>query len=384
MVAKTPAYVQMELLVADSSCSPSLQELVPPERIRCRVERFRYSKSDVWKEPSSSSYIMVVLPGDQTGDPEKPPQVFRPGYGDRICCEGILLLPEKPLVPGAFDYGKYLRRTGIDYLLRAKAVCMKNDAGKLPFSSAWLRKLLDVRDRLIHETVGKIQNASIRQMAVGILFGFRGGLSRETRESFLQSGTIHILSVSGTHVGIFGLWMLLLFRFLPYRCRWMPALAATGIYTICTGMHEPAVRAFVMYGVFLLVSAGLLRTNAWNTLCLAAVLILLWHPESFYTAGFQYSFLTVGVLLCTGKTAWKISSFLWDRPAAAYVPQRYVRRKTMSFQTRLWGKRIFCSLLFCAAAFIANTALGIFYQGFCPLGSVPANFVLIPLASWVF
>lgn len=259
-----PCLIQAELQVIDSASSSRLTDLTPPNRILCRVLRFRFTEQDSWKDCRHSRILLRLSEkGKNTG------KIQSLGYGDKIRVEGMITQAEKPLIPGAFDYGNYLKLNDIDFLFYAD-LCDKMQNG-----DGWKRKLFDCRDELIRRTVTYIPNLENRNMAMGILFGFRGGLLSQTKESFLKSGTIHILTVSGTHVGIFGLLMLLIFRFLPFSIRWVPALCFTGLYTCCTGLDEPAVRALLMYGVLLVHRTALYRTDPRNTLCLAAVILLL-------------------------------------------------------------------------------------------------------------
>ena len=283
-----PGYVQAELQAADFASSSILTNLTAPNRVLCRVKRFRFSDGDHWKT-CKNSYVLLQLSGNAKQN------ALRLGYGDEILAKGIMSFPEKPLIPGTFDYGNYLKLNDIDYIFRIDEMQVIRQGNSLK------RKLFDIRDHVLARTVGRIRDQENRDMAMGILFGFRSGLSGDTKESFLKSGTIHILSVSGTHVGIFGLLMLLVFRFLPFSVRWIPALLFTGLYACCTGLNDPAVRAFLMYAVLLLHRGALLRTDVRNTLCFAAVILLLREPDSLFTAGFQYSFTTV-IFLITNET----------------------------------------------------------------------------------
>lgn len=143
-----------------------------------------------------------------------------------------------------------------------------------------------------------------------IVTGERSGLSKEIRDSFNRAGIAHILSISGTH---FGLLATLIFFVIRSSISILPAyilrrltiyITPSGLaallslpilvfYLLLSGGSIPAVRSFIMIGLFLL---GLLlsKKGYWlNSLLFAAFLILLWDPSSIRDISFQLSFLAV-------------------------------------------------------------------------------------------
>ena len=135
-------------------------------------------------------------------------------------------------------------------------------------------------------------------------------LDRGLRDAFNTTGLTHILSISGTHFGLlsvlwFGIFRLII-KALPYRILQRftiyltPSQAAAllclpimVVYLLLSGASIPAVRSFLMIGLFLL---GLLigRRGFWlNSLLFAATLIVIWEPEAILSLSFQLSFLAV-------------------------------------------------------------------------------------------
>lgn len=147
-------------------------------------------------------------------------------------------------------------------------------------------------------------------LLAAVTIGERGSLGEDLREAFNRSGLAHMLSISGTHFGMFSVFLfgliLFLVKRLPYRLllhltmyvspRQTAAILSLPFMVLYLGLSGgsiPAVRAFVMIGLFLV---GLLagRQGAWlNSLLFAAFLLVLWDPGVLLSLSFQLSFLAV-------------------------------------------------------------------------------------------
>jgi competence protein ComEC len=143
-----------------------------------------------------------------------------------------------------------------------------------------------------------------------ITTGQMSTMDEELRNSFNATGLAHILSISGTHFGLFSVLLFSIFRFFikafPYRILQRitifltPSQAAALLcfpfmlaYLGLSGASTPAVRSFIMISLFLL---GLLigRKGFWlNSLLFAAFVIVAWQPKVIFNLSFQLSFLAV-------------------------------------------------------------------------------------------
>lgn len=133
------------------------------------------------------------------------------------------------------------------------------------------------------------------------LTGDSSMLPADTRELFAATGLAHILALSGLHVGILTLIISLMLMPLclvgASRTRSWIIIISLWSFAIMTGLTASVVRAVIMATVFIL-SAMLQRVRApFNSLCLAALLILLFQPSAIYTIGFQLSFFAVAAIL---------------------------------------------------------------------------------------
>src|SRR4030042_1463931 len=143
-----------------------------------------------------------------------------------------------------------------------------------------------------------------------ITTGQRASIDEDLRNAFNKTGLAHILSISGTHFGLFSVFLFGIFRFLmnvfPYRILQRITIFLTHSQTaalLClpfmlaylglSGGSIPAVRSFIMIGLFLL---GLLigRKGSWlNSLFFAAFVLAIWDPKVILDLSFQLSFLAV-------------------------------------------------------------------------------------------
>lgn len=151
-------------------------------------------------------------------------------------------------------------------------------------------------------------------LVASVTTGQRSLMSDEVRDAFNTTGLAHILSISGTHFGLFSVFLFgifnLLVNALPHRILQRitvylaPSQAAAAVclpvmlaYLCLSGASIPAIRAFIMISLFL---TGLIigRKGFWlNSLLFAAFLLVVWDPEVLFSLSFQLSFLAV---LCIG------------------------------------------------------------------------------------
>ena len=171
---------------------------------------------------------------------------------------------------------------------------------------AWFK---DRRNMLTQYLKVNFQGDSAALLA-SITTGERSAMSEELKDAFNTTGLVHLLSISGTHFGLFSMLIFALFKFLirylPHRIlqrvtmyltpSQLAALASLPfmlMYLFISGASIPAVRSFIMINVFLL---GLLigRKGFWlNSLLFAAFLICMWDPSAILNISFQLSFLAV-------------------------------------------------------------------------------------------
>lgn len=171
------------------------------------------------------------------------------------------------------------------------------------------KKIQDCRHR-INVYIEKHFTKDSAALISSITTGHRALMNEDLKNAFNRTGLAHILSISGTHFGLFSLLLFgmsrLIIKILPYSILqritifFTPAQAAALLsfpfmltYLGISGSSIPAVRSFIMISLFLF---GMLidRKGFWlNSLLLAALIIALWNPEHIFSLSFQLSFIAV-------------------------------------------------------------------------------------------
>jgi competence protein ComEC len=243
---------------------------------------------------AASGTIMVSIARDSTAT-----NLLR--YGDILALKNTVKIVDPPFNPKEFDYRAYLQNKNIwyqCYLQTNEYKLLSSDSG-----NPIIRHSLSIRERLIEKFAIYMQHSEAFQVAIALIFGYRSQVDAATLQAFSNTGTIHVLSVSGLHVGlVFGLLTLLLGWIDRFQYGRFIRCIIIGIsvwaYVILTGMAPPILRAGIMISFFLISTAINRRQVALNTLAASAFFILLFTPKALFDVGFQLSYMAMfGILL---------------------------------------------------------------------------------------
>ena len=222
------------------------------------------------------------------------------GYGDLLAAHGVLIQPEEPGNPGQFNYRAYLARQKINTVL------MVNDPKNVKQLGREKGNLFKYAVLTLKEKLVKVNQQTLpldkAALVNGIVFGTQGQIERETWDLFSQTGIVHILSVSGLHVGLVVAGILALLRVLRLAPVYTAPVTTFGLlfYALLCGLGPAVTRATFM-ALLLLWAYHLNRAYDWpTTLSVAAFINLLWHPLSLYDLGFQLSFAATWGILYLG------------------------------------------------------------------------------------
>jgi competence protein ComEC len=223
--------------------------------------------------------------------------------GDVIEVSGVLGRPAEPSNPGEFHVRNWLRSQGLNVTLSVDNLEAIQTVGRertILDQLAVLRGTLRARaENLISSNMGPRTGP----VAQSLLLGSRVDLDRDLRRAFVESGTLHVLAISGMNVGLLWGWLWLVCRI----CRLSPRVSVTAalvllpVYALITDANPPVVRATIVAEVMAFGQLIRRRTTQWNSLALAALLVLAWNPSDLFNAGAQLSFVAVcAILLTTG------------------------------------------------------------------------------------
>jgi len=207
----------------------------------------------------------------------------------------------EPKNPYAFDFAQYCERLGFSYKIIPvyEPTILSRDSGFSILGFAHrLRHLL--LDRLDHY----VTDPKLRAVAKAMLLGDRNALDGELKEAYVDAGIIHVLAISGLHLGIVYLALLMLWSKVPGPQRDHDLLRAAivllllWLFVLLSGCSSSAVRAATMFSFFEVAKLIGRGKYSINTLCASALFMLVINPNFLFNVGFQLSYLAVfGILL---------------------------------------------------------------------------------------
>jgi competence protein ComEC len=204
--------------------------------------------------------------------------------GERVRVWGKSAPPKPATNPGQFDYARYLRRQGVDTVLTMQRYEVL-DGPPLPFRvRAWFRSLFD---RSMRPEVGAF--------LAGITIGGREPIPDDLRTNLQQSGTAHLIAISGQNLVIVMMTLWVLLTLLGLRGRPLSILLTVllGLYTLLTGLEVSVVRSYLMLATFFGADLAWRKRDALSALGLSAILICAADPGQILDVGFQLSFVAV-------------------------------------------------------------------------------------------
>ncbi len=217
-------------------------------------------------------------------------------YGD------ILLVPplhnevEPPYNPGEFNYKDYLANHQIyhqTFLTQDQVRIIKPRAG-----DAVITFSLNLRQKLVRKFHYYLPDKEAAALASTLILGYRAELNKELINAYSKTGTMHVLSVSGMHVGIVFLVLTEVLKPMDKnkRLRLIRAFLIVSViwfYALLTGFSSPVCRAAVMLSFFVFGKALNKNQNTYNLIAISAFFLLLYNPYYLADAGFQLSYLAV-------------------------------------------------------------------------------------------
>jgi len=233
----------------------------------------------------------------EVGPAEGLPEVTL-SQGQIVVFNGTVEAPEGPSASG-FDQAAYLRRQGIQVVLRADGSHGIAILGRRGGVSGWF-------DRLRCSAGAHLDrgpDARVDEVLQGVVMGDTAGIDEGWTEAFRRSGTAHMLSVSGLHVASIAAIMIGLAR-LARASRgigFLLAAAAALLMIPFVGASPPLVRSAVMIVIVLAGTWAGRRRDQWQVLALAALVVLTLNPFAISDVGFQLSFAAfAGMLALAG------------------------------------------------------------------------------------
>ena len=257
-------------------------------------------------------------------------------YGKQITLTGVMRQPDTQRNPGSFDYSAYLARQGVSGIIYHQGLLRVGEqSGFLP--RRWIEALYLWTERVIDGVYSGLQTPSTKtlglqiplterselhaQLLKAILLGKRGEVPSETLDTFRNSGTIHVLVISGQHMGtIAALCYFVLWAFrIPYKTRCFLTIGAVFIFACMVGFRPSVSRAALMITLYLFGKIIDRDVDIFNVLAVAALTILLLNPMQLWDVGFQLSFVAVASIAYFVPKMAKPLRKLWESPESGDV-----------------------------------------------------------------
>ncbi|OWP62458.1 hypothetical protein CDA63_14335 [Hymenobacter amundsenii] len=308
-----------------------------------------------------------------------------PQYGDVWLVRGAPAPSKAPLNPGEFDYRRYLQYHQVYHQQFIHPDQYQRIAIAPPnvLRAVAMRAARTVEGVFRHYVHAKREYA----LASALVLGIKDDVDQQTKQAYANTGTTHIMAVSGLQVGLlFGAvsWLLGL---LPGRrgplLRLATALVGLVViwsYAFLTGLSASVLRAAVMFSFLIVARATGRQTSMFNLLAVAAFVLLCYDPYLLCDVGFQLSFLAVLSIV-----------YLQPRIATWLHPKAYFLGRQRPWQPkgvqRVWHwlgislDWIWQATALSLAAQVATFPLGLFYFHQFPLSFLLSNLVAVPISS---
>ena len=280
--------------------------------------------------------------------------------GDRITAEGTLrrIRPKPTSDTSQFDFYTYATRRNLRYSLKPQRVALD---GRAPWYHVHLHALR-WRDQM-----GKslTQGSQYGGWVKAILFGDDREIEGDALTVFQQTGTLHVLAVSGMHVSVLFTVVDAILKFLPGFRRWPWIRFFAGnvtlwLYALVSGFSPSIARSAWMFSLGSLGKLIHREGVAINHLFASAFFILIVEPTNLFHLGFQLSFIAVG-------------SILLFEPIFTHW---------MSWNSWM-GNKLGAAMGVSTAAQFGTAPLGLFYFHTFPIWFLPANLIAVPISSFL-
>ena len=284
-------------------------------------------------------------------------------YGDKVAVFGSPVVIGEPTNPGEFDFAFYWKNKGVvlqDFIESEEI----NVIGYEP-ESRLIAYSLKIRNYCEEILINEIPKERERNIALALLLGIKHDLDNEVKSAYASAGAMHVLAVSGLHVGILYLFILWIFRPLKKHQNGeviigIVSLGILWIYAFVTGFSPSVQRAVVMFSVFIIGRMFKRKRNIYNSLAFSAFILMLINPRIIFEVGFQLSYLAVFGIV-----------FLQPKILQLWSPDSWFIHKVWEISS--------VSL----AAQIATFPLGIYYFNQFPNLFLVSNLIVIPSAFLV-
>ncbi len=330
----------------------------------------------VWRDPKSGTPVL---------------------FNDDVSVMARWREPYGTLNPGGFHYGHYLKHKGIDAVATVygpNAVVPAQVSNDHALWASMFRQVDQWRQAIHGAAVDSLSPPALG-LFLGMIVGEQSYIDQDIRDAFMATGTVHILSISGSHLGLLAFvvfggtrwairqlpasWLEYLSIYLTAtQCAVVCMLPVVTFYMLLAGAEMPTVRSWIM---ILVGCAGVWvarERNVLTALALAAVVMLLPHPEAIHNLSFQLSFLSVAAIGVVVLARRQDNS----QPSERTEQKTGIRDASCPWWSRLWEKWRLAWMITLAVS-LTTLPLVAYYFHQIPWLGLLANMLIVPLVGIV-
>ena len=274
------------------------------------IEGFRMPSGDTCAEGKVMAYF------------QKTPLAMTLLYGDMLAFQTPIESVSPPLNPGEFDYRKHLERRGVTGSVFLKEgewlpLGVRRGNAALAFAYRFRERMMKAMERC---------GVTGDELSIGtaILLGYDDSLPVQVRHNFVASGAMHILCVSGMHVGIIYMLASFLLGLMgkskgAIYAKKLLLLALIWFYALITGLSPSILRSALMITMVLFGELIHRKGFTLNSIAASAFVLLLINPNNLFAIGFQLSYVAVvGIVLLQKKLPVSIAAQIATMPFTIY------------------------------------------------------------------
>jgi competence protein ComEC len=284
-------------------------------------------------------------------------------YGSQVLFKKPLEEIRNTRNPGGFDFQRYALFQGITH----QGYLGRDEFELLPGKKKnWFREFLYVsREKILHILRRTIKGDKEPGMAEALLIGYKNDLDKSLVQSYANTGVVHIIAISGLHLGLIYWLLALLLKPLQRKKKvsWLgPLLIITGLwlFSLLAGAQPSILRSALMFTCIVLGESLSRRTSIYNTMALSAFILLCIDPYWLWDAGFQLSYAAV------------LSIIIFMRPVYNCF---YIKNKLLDTIWKMNAVTIAAQLL--------TVPLSIYHFHQFPNLFLLTNFLAVPLSSLI-
>jgi competence protein ComEC len=282
-------------------------------------------------------------------------------YGSKIIFNKPLQEIKNSGNPGGFNYKRYSLFQGITHQVFLKQEEFEVLDGK---KESWFKKFIfRSREKVVAILRKNIPGEKERGLAEALLIGYKDDLDQKLVQSYTNTGVVHIIAISGLHLGLIYWLLALLLKPLKNRkkIKWLrPVLIITGLwlFSLLAGAQPSILRSALMFTCIVLGESLTKKTSIYNTMAVSAFILLCINPYWLWDVGFQLSYAAV------------LSIIIFMRPIYNWF---YIKNQALDFIWKLNAVTL--------AAQVLTVPLSIYHFHQFPNYFLLTNFMAVPLSS---